>query len=205
MVLVSTSVLLVEWVHKTGSCQCLCSQGESQLLPASLGSSPRSASGSDEVHFKLLPLHLELKHIRFCVCPLRTESQFLTVLWLSHMQALMVSKGTHSWDLPSWCRATGSLMWSFDPMGGPLQLWFWSFLWLTYLGLCVLTKPCMSLFYPSHCGSSLVWKIFSASLQVALTDSFSVNICDLGVPRGRGEPGSSYSSILVTLSCLDIF
>ena len=48
----STNVLMVEAL-KNGFCQCLYPQGESQLPPASLGSSPRSASGSDPGSFQI--------------------------------------------------------------------------------------------------------------------------------------------------------
>ena len=80
MVLASTNVFVVQYASKYGSCQCLSSQRESQLLPSSLGDSARSASGSDQVPFKFLPLHWALEHERLCVCHLRVKSLFSIAL-----------------------------------------------------------------------------------------------------------------------------
>ena len=44
---------MVEWAHKNGCHQPLCPQRESQLPPASLGGSPRSATGSNPGFFYL--------------------------------------------------------------------------------------------------------------------------------------------------------
>ena len=56
--------------------------------------------------------------------------------------------------------------------------------------LWVLTILSLRPSYLSYCGSffiSLVWKTFSASLQVVLIDSCSINSCNLGVPMGGGK------------------
>ena len=53
MILASTRVLMVERAPKNGLHECLCLQGELQLLPASLGGSPISASGSDSGSFQV--------------------------------------------------------------------------------------------------------------------------------------------------------
>ena len=52
MVFASTSVIIEEQAPKTGCCRHLCPQEESELPPASLGYSLRSASGSDPGSFQ---------------------------------------------------------------------------------------------------------------------------------------------------------
>ena len=52
MALTSTRVL-IERAPQNGCHPCLCTQGELQLLPASLGHSPRSAGGSDPGFFQI--------------------------------------------------------------------------------------------------------------------------------------------------------
>ena len=67
MSLVSTRVLMVVGAPQNGCQQHLCPQGELHLSPASLEGSPRPASGSDRVPFKLLLLHWVLECVRFSV------------------------------------------------------------------------------------------------------------------------------------------
>ena len=71
------------------------------------------------------------------------------------------------------------------PWGEPLQLCLSSHFGVAYLWAWVLTILCLCPSYLSHCGFfliSLVVQIFSASLQVVLIDSCSVNSCNFGVP-----------------------
>ena len=53
IVLISTSVYMVDKSPQNGSCQYLCSQGELQLPPVSLGDSPSSADRSDPGSFQI--------------------------------------------------------------------------------------------------------------------------------------------------------
>lgn len=59
----------------------------SQLPPASLGDSPKSANVPNEAPFKLLHQLWDLDCVGFCMCPLRVESWFpialLTVMNVS--------------------------------------------------------------------------------------------------------------------------
>ena len=53
MALASTSVHVIEWGPPNGSHQCLCPQGELQLLSDSLGDCPRLAGRSDPGSFQI--------------------------------------------------------------------------------------------------------------------------------------------------------
>ena len=61
--------------------------GKSQMLPASLGGSPRWASGYYKTAFQQVPLCWE-QNVRFCVIPVRVESLSYS-LCLSCVQALL--------------------------------------------------------------------------------------------------------------------
>ena len=63
-------------------------------------------------------------------------------------------------------------------------------LWAPHLGVRVLTILCLLLSIPSL----LLYRNFSASLQVDLISSFSANGCNFGVPMGGSE-------LRVFLSC----
>ena len=63
----SISVIAIELTLPNVCHQILHSQVKSQLLPASPGGSPRSASRSDPGSFKLLPLCWYLENVRFCI------------------------------------------------------------------------------------------------------------------------------------------
>ena len=67
MVLTSTYVRMVEQAPQNGSCQCLCYHGKSQLLPATLGDTPRSAGRSDLGSFQTTTSALS---VRDFVCSL---------------------------------------------------------------------------------------------------------------------------------------
>lgn len=54
-----------------------------------------------------------------------------------------------------------------------------------HLGLIQTAAPTCPIVFPSL--YLRLWKAFSASLQVVLINSCSVNNCDFGVPVGRGE------------------
>lgn len=51
--LASTNIFLIEWLPEDCFCKHLCPQGEFQFPPASLGSSPSSASGYDSGFFQI--------------------------------------------------------------------------------------------------------------------------------------------------------
>ena len=70
-----------------------------------------------QASFKLLPLHWNSEHVRFCVCPLKVESLCPTDFWISHMQALLAFKARRSGVLSCWCRTPGlgTLMWGSYP------------------------------------------------------------------------------------------
>ena len=138
--------------------------------------SPRLASVSDLALFKLLLMCWDSEHVRFCVCPLNVE----IILYSppSWMQAHWPSE-PESYGLNSWCRrirAEDSQ--AGEPYVGLRLLLPWWILYNCHIltfgshlpwGVFILTilhiHPCYQL-----------WKIFSALLQVILTDSFSVNI-----------------------------
>ena len=54
---------------------CLCPQGKLELHPASLGGSPRPADGSNPDSFQITTSALGPRVVRFCICPLKVESQ----------------------------------------------------------------------------------------------------------------------------------
>ena len=70
MVLVSTSVLVVEQVPQNGCHQCLCLKEEHQLPPASLKGSPRSAGRSDPGSFQITASALGPRAFEIFVCTL---------------------------------------------------------------------------------------------------------------------------------------
>ena len=97
----------------------VCVPGELQLPPASLGASPRSASGLTQAPFKLLLLPWVPEHVGFCVCPLRVESLFPTALWVSQKKPCWPSKpNKYSGGSSSLSRTPGlgSPMLGLDPL-----------------------------------------------------------------------------------------
>ena len=72
MAFVSTSVLVVEHIPHNGCYQCLCPQSELQLLPVSLGGSPRSAGGSDPGTFQITASSLGLGACEILCVPLKS-------------------------------------------------------------------------------------------------------------------------------------
>ena len=100
MVLASTSVLIAEQAERNDY-----SQGG---VPVASCLSKRLSKNRKVcvtwVPFKLLPLHWVSEHVRFCMCPLRVESQFSIAAWLSHMLALQIFKARCSGDCSSWFR-----------------------------------------------------------------------------------------------------
>ena len=57
-----------------------------------LWDSLNSACRLTQDHFKWLLLPWVPEYVRFCVCPWRVESLFLTALWVSQMEVLWTSK-----------------------------------------------------------------------------------------------------------------
>ena len=127
-----------------------------QLLPASLGGSLRSASGSDQAPLRLLPLCWEAKLVRFWACPLRAESLFSLALWFSQTQDFLVFKAKCSEGLSSWWRTPrlGSLVWGSDRLvlgEELLRFWYYFHLWFDNLRKWILTIWHLSLSYSSPC------------------------------------------------------
>ena len=140
---------MVKWAPKNGCFQCLCHKDESQLLPASLKGSPRSASGLTQDPFKLLLLPWVSECVRFCLCPLSVESVFPT----SHLTLLKASptvfQSQKFWRLSSWCR---------NP---ELGSWMWG------LGLFLLGETLCNCNYPPVCGLP-TWRCGSCLYYVSV-------------------------------------
>ena len=112
---------------QNGFCQHLCSQRESQFLPASLGGSPRSAHEFNPSSFKTTDSSLGLAACEILCEPFKSESLFPRQLSLCNspyaspptlpMQALLTFKARHSRGSTSWCRnpRLGSPMWDSEP------------------------------------------------------------------------------------------
>ena len=98
--------------------------------------------GLTQSPFKLRPLHWDSELVRGCTCPLRLESLFPTVLWLSHMQAPLAFKARCSGVLSSQCKAPGLGI----PMRGSEPL--------------LLGENLCNCDYPSMCGSP-TWECWS--------------------------------------------
>ena len=171
MALVSTGIIVREWAPPNGYCQGLYHQGESQLPPASLRGSVRSASGSDPGFFQTAVSALELRTCEILHTPFKSGVSVSCPLSLLNI-ALLVFKARHSDDSSSWCRnpGLGSLMWlrPLTPWGGPPKLWYSSSLWVANLEVWVLTIPHFYSSYLFHffvfsCGKSLllVFRSFS--------------------------------------------
>ena len=145
-------------LFQNGAYQHLCYHGRMNfpkwLLPASqfLGGVPScllllqealqdQQMGLTQASFKLLPLHWDSEHVRFCVCPLRVESLLPITLWLFQTWTLLVFKAGHSFGSSSQCSTPGlgSPVWSLDR----------SFLG-EYLGYCNIPPICGS--SPQGCG-----------------------------------------------------
>ena len=148
---------------------------------ASMGDSPRSASGSDLGCFQILPLQWVSRvcEIFLCVLFKSRESVFyspssLLCTSILAFKADVLGACLHSAGPPGcrvWCEVGPLTLWA-----EPLQLWLSSDLWIAYPRLCVLTLCVCHCSYQSFCGSffiSLVMENFFASLQII--DSFSVN------------------------------
>lgn len=125
--------------------------------------------------FKLLPPHLVLKHVRFFMRCIRTESLFPTALQLFHTQAPLAFHVRHSRGSSSWCRTPRlkSLMWGLDP----------SLLWETlcnydYPPVCwlwILTIPCLHPSYPSHRGSFFIYFVMEYHLWLVFRSFSSID------------------------------
>ena len=117
MALVSTSVLVVEQAAANCCRHHLCSQKESQLPPASLGSSPRLASGSDPAScLSNYCLCAGSQCVRFCEYPLIVKSCFLQPPLALLYKSLVGLQSRCFGDSSSQCRTPGlgSLMWGSD-------------------------------------------------------------------------------------------
>ena len=118
MVFASTSVLVVDRAPKNGRRQCLCPQGELQLPPASLGGSPRSASGSDPGSSQITASALGPGTCEILCVPFKGGVSIspspLALLKLSPL----AFKAKCSGGLSSWHSTPrlGSLMWHLDTL-----------------------------------------------------------------------------------------
>ena len=102
MVLASTNVLVVEYATQNGCQQHLCAQGESQLPSASLGDSPRWASGSDPGSFQFTVCWVS-KCVRLRMHSLRVESLFLQPSCSPTIEAALAFKAGCSGGSSSQC------------------------------------------------------------------------------------------------------
>ena len=98
MVLASTSVLVVEQASQMAAISIrVPRESPSCLLPL-------QEALQDQQLGLTVPLCWDSEQVRFCVCPLRAESLFLTALHLSCRQAPLAFKARHSGDSSSGCR-----------------------------------------------------------------------------------------------------
>ena len=162
------------------------------MPPASVGGSPRSASGSLPSFFQITASALVLGSCEILCTPFKSGVSVsyrpLAVLYASptSLQSQMFWRFIFLVQEP----------WAGEPVCGactPHTLGRTSAVVtiFSFVGhLWVLTILSLRPSYLSYCGSffiSLVWKTFSASLQVVLIDSCSINSCNLGVPMGGGK------------------
>ena len=164
---------------KTACQQCLCPYRASQLPPASMEGSQRSANGSDVGSFQSTGSALG-----FVACEILLLSSKGGVSISYSPPALLrfykLCAGLQCWGV--WCGAQtpNSLMRTSTTV-----------IILSVLGRLLRgINPdllCLCPTCPSHCGPSFylwLWKIFSASLQIILIESCSVNNCNFAVPVG---------------------
>ena len=151
----SACVLRVEWAPPNCCHLCLCFHGETQLLPASPGVLLISLSGPDTEAFEITASSLKKKKkkLRSCVCLLR-----VIFVSYSHLDFPNASPdGLHNqifWGLiyPMQDTQAGEPWWQ------TLQMWLF-FLWVTYLGMWVLSIPCLHISYSSHCISFFIFLV----------------------------------------------
>lgn len=106
--------------------------------------------------------------VRFCVCPLKTQSLFPTALWLSCTQALLAFKARCSESSSSWCKTPGWASycgtWSPHSLGRTsavvITLLFWGHLPRDVDLICTaspLSYPfCRGSFLIASCAESLL-------------------------------------------------
>ena len=135
--------------------------------------------------------------------PLSMKCLFSTALRLSYMQALLAFKANCYGVLSSQCknprpRAQLELR-ALILRGEPPQLWLFFCLWVTSLGVWVLTMVHLCTSYLSLCGSFFLYlqKIFSASIHFVLINSCSVNSSNFGVPLG-GDKFRVFLAVMAT-------
>ena len=125
--------------------------------------------------------------------PLRAESLFPKAFQLSQYVILADHQSHTFWGLifllqDPLAREPNVGLGPLPPWGGTLHLLLFSHLWVAYTGVWVLTILCLHPSYPTHCSSffiPLIVENISASLEVVLVDSCSVNDYNFGVPMAR--------------------
>lgn len=116
--LASISILMEVQVPRNGFHHHLYPQGSPRCLLLLWEALQDHQVGIIQSPFKLLPLHWDLEHVRFCLHFLRVESLFLTALCLFCMSVPLAFKARHSWASSFCCKTPGlrSLMSSSDPL-----------------------------------------------------------------------------------------
>ena len=186
---------MVEQAPQKGCHQCLYSQGESQLPPASLGGSPRSASGSDPGCFQITASVLGLRAYEVLYVPFKSgvsgSYRPSTLLYTSPVGL----QSQAFWNLvlsvqdpQAWKPDVG--LRPLTPWGEPLRLWLSSHLWVVsgwWVDLdCTASSSLLFIslwvfLYIFSCRKSFLL------VQVMFIDSCSVNIYNMGVPMVGSE------------------
>ena len=164
MTLASAGVITEEGAPWNGFCWCLWPQEEPQLLSASLTVSLRATGGSEPDSSNYC-LSTGTGTVWVCLCPLRVESLFLVVLWVS----LLDVNVRHSGSSSSCCRSPGlgSLMWDQTPHSlgrTSATVWHSFCLWVSSLeGVghdCVASMPLLLNSFFISLAVEKLWEIF---------------------------------------------
>ena len=158
MALASISVPVVEQAPKDCYHQHLCLHRESQLSPASLWGSSRSASGPDPGSFQITASVLGLRVYEILHVPFKSRvSVFysLLALWSPAGLQSQMSGGSSLAQEPQAAETHVGLE-PLTPWEEPLQLWLSSFLWVAYRGMGAFIILYLCLSYSSPCGSFFI-------------------------------------------------
>ena len=177
MMLTRTRILIVEWALQNGCFQ--------QLHPKGIAIASWLSRSFCKVRKSDSPRFLS----NFCLCagpqsvgdfvhPLRVEFLFPTALWFAHTQAPPALKAIDSGGSFFQCRTSGLGAWCGTCTLHSLQLCISSYFGVAYPRgkswiYCISTPPTHLLVIPSL--YVYLWKIFSVSLWVILTDCFFIN------------------------------
>ena len=137
VMLICTRVLTGERTSRNGYHQCLCLQGKPQLLPASLGVSPRWVSRSDPRFFQSTVCYARTWSVWDFVCALQVwRLCVFQLFWPSKPDVLGVSQ--------NWTPRLGSLRWGLDRL-------------LPGENLCHCDHPLICGWPPQGCRTWLDW------------------------------------------------